>query len=234
VTERLYLDDAYQREFDADVVARDGAWCRLSRTLFYPGGGGQPADRGQLRWDGGAAEVATVREDDAGCVWHQVGDGALPAAIHGVLDWPYRYTLMRYHGLMHVVNAIARAHFGGVITGVQIGAEQSRIDFRLPDFAREKLPDFEALVNAVITRDLPVAPSTITEEEFRARPELVRTLNVAPPVVDGQVRIVSIQDFDEQACGATHVHATGEIGSAQILRFDNKGKDNKRLYWKLA
>ena len=62
----------------------------------------------------------------------------------------------------------------------------------------------------------------------------MRTLNVAPPVIDGQVRIVSIEGFDEQACGAPHVHATGEIGSAQIVRFDNKGRDNKRLYWKLS
>jgi misacylated tRNA(Ala) deacylase len=246
VTVRLDLGDPYVREFDAEVVACADGWCALSRTAFHPGGGGQPPDRGDLvahgaaDGRGGAAGGETVgvldiREDAAGRVWHRV-DRWLAAGtiVRGVLDWPYRYALMRHHGLMHVVNTVARDAYGGVITGVQLGPERSRIDLRLTGFAREQLADFEARVNGVIARGLAVTASVIDEAEFHARPELVRTLNVRPPVVDGRVRVVAIAGFDAQACGGTHVHATGEIGRATIARFDNKGRDNKRFYWDLA
>ncbi len=83
-------------------------------------------------------------------------------------------------------------------------------------------------------RGLPITATTVTEEEFRRRPELVRTLEVQPPVVAGHVRVVEIAGFDAQACGGTHVHTTAEVGRARIVRFDNKGKDNKRFYWELA
>jgi Ser-tRNA(Ala) deacylase AlaX len=140
---------------------------------------------------------------------------------------------MRHHGLLHVVNAVAREAFDGIITGVQIGPDRSRIDFRLPAFSRERLPDLEARVNAVLARGLRVGASTVSEAEFRARPELIRTLEVLPPVVEGRVRVVEMEGFDAQACGGTHVHSTAEIGRARIAKFDNKGKDNKRLYWTL-
>jgi len=234
-TRRLYLDDAYLREFDAEVVESANGACTLTRTAFFPGGGGQPADRGRLAAGGEPLAVADVREDEAGRIWHAVGRDLAPGtAVHGALDWPYRHALMRHHGLMHVVNAVAREAYGGVITGVQIGPDRSRIDFRLAAFSRELLPDFEARVNAVVSRGLRVAAAAVTEEEFRARPELVRTLNVLPPVVDGRVRVVEMEGFDAQACGGTHVHSTAEIGSARIAKFDNKGKDNKRFYWELG
>lgn len=232
---RLYLEDPYLREFDAEVLESAAGWCLLSRTAFYPGGGGQPCDRGQLFLRGEAVRVAGVREDDAGRLWHQIGrELAAGEAVGGTIDWPYRHALMRHHGLMHVVNTIARQRFGGAITGVQIGPDRSRIDFRLAGFARDQIPELEARVNEVLEHRLPVRSSTIEEEEFRRRPELVRTLNVLPPIVDGKVRIVTIEGFDAQACGGTHVHSTGEIGRAHVARFDNKGKDNKRFYWELA
>jgi misacylated tRNA(Ala) deacylase len=235
MTPRLYLEDAYREEFDARVVASDAGSCALDATLFFPGGGGQPPDRGTLAVGGETFPVTEVREDESGVVWHRVGR-ALPsgAAVHGAIDWPHRLALMRHHGLMHVVNAVARELFAGVITGVQIGAERSRVDFRLAGFDRESIPAFEARVNAVLARDLPIRHAVIAEAEFRARPELVRTLNVLPPVVDGMVRVVEIAGFDAQACGGTHVRGTGEIGAARLVKFDNKGKENKRFYWELA
>jgi misacylated tRNA(Ala) deacylase len=232
---RLYLEDPYRREFDAEVLESAGGWCTLSRTAFYPGGGGQPPDRGQLALKGGAVAVSAVREDGGGRVWHQVGfDPAAGEAVRGTIDWPFRYALMRHHGLMHLVNTVARQAFGGVITGVQLGPDRSRIDFKLAGFSRERIAEFERRVNDVIARGLPVRSSTVGEEEYRRRPELVRTLNVLPPVVDGRVRVVEIDGFDAQACGGTHVHSTGEIGRARVAKFDNKGKDNKRFYWDLS
>ena len=234
MTARLYLDSPYLREFDAEVVENAEGWCTLSRTAFFPGGGGQPADRGQLAVRGEPLAVSSLREDEAGRIWHQVGrDLAVGEGVHGTLDWPFRYALMRHHGLMHVANAVARDRYGGFITGVQIGPERSRIDFRLAGFTREQLQEFEDRVNEVVRRDLPIASSHIGEEEFRRRPELVRTLNVMPPVVEGRVRIVEMAGFDVQACGGTHVHSTAEIGPSRIEKFDNKGKDNKRFYWTL-
>ena len=232
---KLYLDDPYQHTFDAEIVVAADGWCALSRTAFYPGGGGQPADRGQLVVEGVPVVVTAVREDEAGAVWHHLGRELAPGTpVRGELDWPWRYGLMRAHALMHVVNTVARDQFGAVITGVQLGPERSRIDFKLGPFSRDQIPAFEDLVNQVMTRGLALTSSTITEEEFRGRPELVRTLEVKPPVIDGRVRVVEIVGFDTQACGGTHVHATSEIGRVRIVRFDNKGKDNKRFYWEFT
>jgi misacylated tRNA(Ala) deacylase len=235
VPAKLYLDDPYLREFDAQVLESAGGWCLLSRSAFYPGGGGQPCDRGSLEVRGEILPVAAAREDDGGRVWHQLGRALEPGEpVRGAVDWPYRYALMRHHGLMHVVNAVARERYGGAITGVQIGPERSRIDFKLSGFSRERLQDFEDRVNQAIDRGFTVRSTVIDEGEFRGRPELVRTLDVLPPVAGGQVRVVEMEGFDAQACGGTHVHSTREIGRARIEKFDNKGKDNKRFYWALA
>ncbi len=235
MTAKVYLEDAYRREIEAEVLESADGWCALSATVFFPGGGGQPHDRGRLVLGGEPIAVSAVREDDAGRIWHQVGRAlAAGTVVRGEIDWPYRHALMRHHGLMHVVNAIARQHLGGAITGVQIGPDRSRIDLALAGFSRERIPELEARVNAVIERGLSVGSSLIGADEFRRRPDLVRTLNVLPPVVDGRVRIVEIEGFDAQACGGTHVHSTREIGRARVAKFDNKGKDNKRFYWELA
>ncbi|HSD20116.1 MAG TPA: alanyl-tRNA editing protein [Anaeromyxobacter sp.] len=235
MTPRLYLEDSYRTGFDGQVVACDAGWCALDATLFFPGGGGQPPDRGTLTVGGEPLAVTEIREDEAGVVWHRVGRDLAPgAAVHGAIDWPHRHAVMRHHGLMHVVNTVARELFGGVITGVQIGAVRSRIDFRLAAFGRDAIPVFEARVNEILAQGLPVRHAVISEAEFRARPELVRTLNVLPPVVDGTVRVVEIAGFDAQACGGTHVRTTTEIGVARLVKFDNKGKDNKRFYWELS
>ncbi|WNG39445.1 alanyl-tRNA editing protein [Archangium violaceum] len=235
MTVRLYLEDSYQREFHAEVLESADGWCVLSRTAFYPGGGGQPCDRGHLSLEGDTVAVSEVREDDAGRIWHRTErELAAGQAVRGTLDWSYRHALMRHHGLMHVVNTVARQHFGGVITGVQLGPEESRIDFKLTGFTREQIPDLESRVNDVLQNSHTVTSSVISEEEFRSRPELIRTLNVLPPIVEGKVRIVEIAGFDAQACGGTHVHSMREIGQARIRKFDNKGKDNKRFYWTLT
>jgi misacylated tRNA(Ala) deacylase len=235
MTPRLYLLDAYRTTFDAAVTSSADGWCSLSQTLFHPGGGGQPHDRGELTLEDDSLPVAAVREDDAGVVWHHVGrDLRAGSPIRGTIDWQHRYAVMRHHALMHVVNTVAMQRFRGLITGVQIGPARSRIDLKLDGFTREQVPELEARVQEVVDHDLEVRASVISEDEFRRRPELVRTLNVLPPVVEGRVRVVEVVGFDAQACGGTHVHSTGEIGQAHVVKFDNKGKDNKRFYWELS
>lgn len=233
--DRLYLVDSYVREFDAKVVASAGGWCVLSQSAFHPGGGGQPPDAGWLAWKNEVFPVTGVREDETGQLWHQLGrDLPLGEPVRGTLDWSIRYALMRYHCLLHVVNAVAYQRHGGRVTGAQIAPEQSRIDLSLANFTRESVPAFEAEVNAVLRRRLHVTAAAIPADELGTRPELVRTLKVQPPVVNGLVRIVELEGFDAQACGGTHVHSTEEIGVARITKFDNRGKDNKRFYWELS
>jgi misacylated tRNA(Ala) deacylase len=231
---KRYLDDPYCRTTIAEVSATEDGWCTLSQTVFYPGGGGQPCDRGEVVALGEAIAVSEVRQDEAGRVWHHIGrDLAVGTMVEAAINWPFRHALMRHHALLHIVNTLAREHYSGIMTGCQLGPDQSRIDFKLPAFARDQLPELETRVNEVIAQGHCVTSSAIDEEEYRRRPELVRTLNVVPPVVDGKVRIVTMVGFDAQACGGTHVHSTTEIGRARLVKFDNKGKENKRFYWRL-
>ena len=233
MTERLYLEDAYCHEFDAQVTESADGWLRLSRTAFHPGGGGQPFDQGWLSWSGASHLVTGMREDGE-LLWHQVGVHVEPGLpVHGRLEWPRRLALMRHHCLLHVVNALAHQRYGGLVSGAEIGVERSRVDLSVTAFNRDELPGFEAAVNEVIGRGLRVNASVVPEAMLEQRPELVRTLKVKPPVVNGGVRIVELEGFDAQACGGTHVHSTGEIGQARIVKFDNRGKNNKRFYWEL-
>lgn len=230
----LYLIDAYIREFDATVVDSDAGWCVLWPTAFYPGGGGQPPDRGWLVWNGETLTVRGVRVDTAGRVWHDIGrDVPLAARVRGTIDWPTRFAYMRYHCLLHVVNAVAHRRFGGLVTGAQIAADRSRVDLSVTGFTRHDLPALEAEVNAVARQGRRVRSVVERADALTARPELVRTLTVRPPVVDGTVRVVEIEGFDAQACGGTHVHSTLEIGEARVTKFENRGKHNKRFYWEL-
>jgi misacylated tRNA(Ala) deacylase len=234
VTERLYLEDAYCREFEARVTESVDGWSRFSRSAFHPGGGGQPFDQGWIS-SGGHSHPVTGMREDGDLLWHQL-DVHLGAGqtVQGRLDWPRRLALMRHHCLLHVVNALANQRFGGLVTGAEIGPERSRVDLSVTAFSRDDLPAFEAAVNEVIGRGLRVRASVVPEATLETRPELVRTLKVRPPVVNGSVRIVELEGFDAQACGGTHVHSTAEIGEARVVKFDNRGKNNKRFYWELA
>lgn len=235
MTRRRYLEEPYLDACDAKVTAVENGWLCLSDTVAYPGGGGQPADRLSLAAFGAERVVADTKVDASGDVWLLVDDDIpLGAFVTCRIDWAFRYALMRHHALMHIVNTLAAQMYGGVQTGTQLGPERSRVDFRFPAFDRAWLPAFETAVNDVIGRDLPISSALITEAEFRARPELIRTRDVKPPVEDGHVRVVEIHGFDAQACGGTHVHSTYEIGRAETAGYDNKGADNKRIYWALA
>ena len=233
-TERLFLEDPYLREFDAVVTSSLDGWLQLSRTAFHPGGGGQPFDLGWIRREGSPHPLTGMREDGE-ALWHQIGaDVEIGQEVRGVLDWPRRHALMRHHCLLHVVNALAHQRFGGLVSGAEIGPDRSRVDLSVTAFSRDDIPAFEAAVNEVIRRALRVRASFVSEASLGERPELVRTLKVKPPVVNGTVRIVELEGFDAQACGGTHVHSTEEIGEARIVKFDNRGKNNKRFYWELV
>lgn len=233
MTRRLYLDDEYLTTCEATVIAIDDGWLTLSDTVVFPGGGGQPADRVTIEVAGQTYPNTSVNSSGAVRVEarEQIEVGTL---VRCRIDWPFRFALMRHHALMHIVNTVGLRSYHGLQTGTQLGPERSRIDFRFPTFDRAWLPKFEEEVNEVIRRALPIRSEVITEQEFHARPDLIRTKNVSPPTESGGVRIVEIGDFDAQACGGTHVRSAEEIGTATVDGFDNKGRENKRIYWVLA
>jgi misacylated tRNA(Ala) deacylase len=132
-----------------------------------------------------------------------------------------------------VLNTIALRDYNGWITGVQIGEDYSRIDFKLDNFTPALAVELEEKVNIVLQQNHTLKAYYISEEEFHQRNDLLRTLEANPPVAHGQVRVVEIEGFDAQACGGTHVHSTLEVGKFSIYRTDNKGKNNKRFYVRL-
>lgn len=144
-----------------------------------------------------------------------------------------RAALTRQHTVLHVLNTIALRDHSAWITGAQIGPDYSRIDFKWEGFSPVVCASLEQKVNAIIDANLPIVSYYVKEDEFRQREDLLRTLEVKPPVIDGQVRVVEISGFDAQACGGTHVGSTAAVGRFSIYKTENKGKVNKRLYIRL-
>jgi misacylated tRNA(Ala) deacylase len=237
-TARLYWEDDHCFETDAQVVAIRDHVLAFDRTCFYPGGGGQPADSGRAVLHGDQVlEIVTVCADAHNVIWH-TSRAAAPAGSIGqpvrlILDRERRLALTRYHTVLHVLNTVALRDHGGWITGVQIGTDYSRIDFKLEGFSQALCEELEGKVNAVLAQSHPLKAYTLAEAEFRARGDLLRTLEARPPVLDGRVRVVEIEGFDAQACGGTHVSNTSELGRLSIFRAENKGRINKRLYVRL-
>lgn len=237
-TERLYHRLAADEPATVRVVATQGDAVALDCSPFYPGGGGQPPDHGWLTdAEGRPVAVVDVWAEESGDLWHRLAApaaGIAPGArLTAQVDAPRRVALARQHTVLHVLNTVAMRRFDAWITGCQIGVESSRIDFKLARMTPQLIAEIEAGVNAVLAADHPVHAELMAEDEFRGRPDLLRTLDVRPPVVDGCVRVVRIEGFDAQACGGTHVSHVREIGLLRVVRSENKGRQNKRLYVRL-
>jgi misacylated tRNA(Ala) deacylase len=238
-TDRIYLLDDHCFETEAVIISVREDTVALDRTCFYPGGGGQPPDAGWLKVQTGPTlEITGVYADPAGVLWHVSLASPPPAAlgqpVRAILNKDRRLALMRYHTVLHVLNTITLRDYNAWITGVQIGVEHSRIDFKIEAFSPALCAELEAKVNAVLVEAHPLRSYYLSEEEFNARPDLLRTLVAKPPVMEGRVRVVEIEGFDAQACGGTHVRTTAEVGAFSIFRTENKGRLNKRLYVRLT
>ncbi|MFN7190616.1 MAG: alanyl-tRNA editing protein [Rhodospirillales bacterium] len=228
MTEELFREDAYLKTATAQVIAATPAGIVLDRTIFYPMGGGQPGDTGTLvRADGTRLAIADTRKGEGG-ILHIAAEGqALPAAGEPVtleIDWARRHRHMRMHTALHLLCAVVPAG----VTGGQIGADRSRLDFDPGEVVFDKAA-IEAGLNRLIAEDAPVAPRWVEESELDARPELVRTMSVQPPRGAGRVRLLDIAGVDLQPCGGTHVARTGEIGAVVVEKIESKGKRNRRV-----
>lgn len=209
----------------------------LGRTPFYPGGGGQLADRGVLRWEHGEAAVVGFEPSDLG-MWHLLADQAEPAGrVQAAVDVRFRQLMRELHTGTHILNALIFRQFdGALVTGVQMQEDGSaRMDFDLPDADNDRLRALEPELNDVIGQDLGVGDGYVPLEEARSRHGLIRSRSVAPPPTpDGMVRIVEIAGLDRQACGGTHLASTGGSHPLRVLRVENKGRHNRRVRIALA
>ena len=230
MAELLFRDDAYLRSCEATVVGVDERGIRLDRTVFYPVGGGQPGDTGQLkRADGRAVAITDARKGDGlDDVLHVPAPGsALPTVGERVtveIDWDRRYRLMRMHTCLHLLCAVVP----GAVTGGQISDGKARLDFDVPGESLDKAAITEKL-NALIAADHPATPRWITDAELAAQPDLVRTMSVKPPTGFGKVRLLDIAGVDLQPCGGTHIRHTAEIGRVEVTKIENKGRQNRRV-----
>jgi misacylated tRNA(Ala) deacylase len=229
VVELLFREDPYLRACEATVTAVHDGGVELDRTIFYPLGGGQAGDTGRL----GDWRVAnTVKGNSPDSVLHLVENLAGVKAGMKValeIDWERRHRLMRFHTALHLLGAVVKAP----VTGGRIAEDKAHLDF---DIEMEKLvkDEIETRLNHLISSCYQTSARWITDAELDARPELVKTMSVAPPRGGGRVRLLEIPGVDLQACGGTHVRNTGEIGRLAVARIRSEGKRNKRVTLTLA
>jgi len=220
----------YMREFEGRVMKSEGSRVILDQTAFNPRGGGLVSDLGTL---GGSGLTEVIKEDEE--IIHLLKEPVplkVGETVHGMLDWDRRYKIMRMHTTAHILSAIVNKETGGLITGNQISPDESRVDFSLDQFDRERLSDYAAKANDVVKRGVDIKTYFMNREEALATPGLVKLANAMPPSVS-ELRIVQIGDVDTQADGGVHVANTREIGEIVVQRAENKGKSNRRLYFSL-
>lgn len=230
----LYMDDSYMKEFDAQSVEVKENGVVLDQTAFYYRGGGQPSDTGKLVVDGKEYAVKEVRKEQGEVVHvlEQKPEFGAGVQVHGILDWEKRYKHMKMHTAAHVLAGGMASERGALITGNQIGEEQTRFDFSLENFDRELMESAIARANEKLAENLEVKTYILPREEAMKIPGVVKLANVLPPAIK-ELRIVDIGGYDVQADGGTHVKNTGECGRIKLLKMENKGKNNRRIYFGL-
>jgi len=230
MSEWLFHTDSYIREFSARVTAVQDQRVALDKTAFYPTGGGQPCDHGQLTAGGQQWPVVNVRKDGDE-IWHEV-EGEPPsvgAEVTGHVNWERRHALMRTHTALHMLAGVIWRDYGAQVTGGNMEPLRARMDFEFESMSRDLVKEIEEKVNAEISAARPITSKILPREEAFAIPDLIRTkINLLPAGI-AQVRVVDIVGLDLQADGGTHVANTKEVGRIKITDYKSKGKINKRL-----
>lgn len=231
-TEFLFRSDAYLKSTPARVLeVTDDGGVVLDRTVFYANSGGQPGDTGTIELDDGSriAVTGTLHPDgDKTRILHATApDQRLPpvgAAIRAEIDWDRRYRLMRMHTALHLLSVV----FPFPVTGGSVGEDKGRLDFDMPEVPTD-LDAVEARLNALIAGDHAVSAEWITDAQMQENLDLIKTMNVKPPMGQGRVRLIRIGEIDLQPCGGTHVARTSEIGPVKLGKIEKKGAQNRRV-----
>lgn len=236
MTGNIYALDAYARNVTANVVEVDADDSRvlLDKTVFYPGGGGQPHDLGVLSVGSseGEDQLAVVRVTaDRDKVWHWLEGGLPPrgSTVEASIDWDRRYALMRTHTAMHALCGVIWDRFQSPVTGGDMKPGQGRLDFELPDWNPEFKLEVEAELNRQLELRRRVDVSFLPRGEADQDPSLIRTkVSLLPPELE-EVRVIDIVGLDRQADGGTHVHNTEEVGVVTIGKVESKGRGFRRI-----
>ncbi|HSL09786.1 MAG TPA: alanyl-tRNA editing protein [Actinomycetota bacterium] len=235
MTERLSATDAYLATCEASVTAVIDAGVVLDRTVFYARGGGQPGDRGVLRWNGGSVPVVdTITSRETGDVLHVVADAAeippVGTVVTAEIDWERRHRLMRTHTALHALSGVIFTGHGAKVTGGNMDDDGSaRMDFELDAMSQELGRDVEDTLNARLAEGREVRVLFLPRAEALADPDLIRTkVSLIPQSVD-PIRVIDIDGIDRQADGGTHVRSTSEVGAVRVVKTESKGKANKRM-----
>lgn len=224
MTELIYFEDCYVREFDAEVVGVEDSQVVLDRTAFYPVGGGQPSDTGKI--GGVGVEKAEKKGEE---VYHILAGNPPEEGekVHCTIDWERRYSHMKYHTAQHILSAIVLEDYGGKTTGNQVYADRARIDFDTS--ISDKIEEVEEKVNSIIGEGRKIEIYTMAREEAVEKLDPERTrIDLLPESIE-ELRIVEIEGLDKTACAGTHVNNTNELGDFEITETKSKGKGRKRV-----
>jgi misacylated tRNA(Ala) deacylase len=234
MTELIYAQDSYVKEFSAVVTGHDTEQngVLLDRTAFYPGGGGQPNDVGELRAGDVTYMVSKVKRGNVHII-----EGDLPAVgteVMGVVDWDRRHKLMRTHTAMHILCGVIWRDYGASVTGGNMDVLSGRMDFEFEAMTGDLMAEIEAKINAEVEAARDIAVQVLPREEAFQIPDLIRTkINLLPAGIQ-EIRTVEIKGLDLQADGGTHVANTREVGTLKLTNYKNKGGINKRLYVEIS
>jgi misacylated tRNA(Ala) deacylase len=231
----LYMEDSFLKEFDAEVKeVNDSKFIVLNNTAFYPNSGGQPHDTGIIKTESGDEYKVVFVGKFSGNISHEVDHEGLKLGdkVHCTLDWDRRYKLMRNHTAAHILSEMVHKETGALITGNQLNVDKSRIDFSQENYDVEKIKDCIQKSNEIIDKDLPIKAYFLPREEAMQLPQLTKLAKGLPDSIK-EIRIVEIIGYDKQGDGGTHVKSLKEVGHLEFIKAENKGKNNRRVYFKL-
>jgi misacylated tRNA(Ala) deacylase len=232
MTERIYLEDAYSKEFDAKVTSVNNNAVVLDRTMFYATGGGQPCDTGIISHNGESYRVVETKNEgeDVLHILDRTFNGGIGDEIYGVIDWERRYMHMRLHTAIHLIDAIMEKRKAGSITGGQIYDDRARVDFDVPGMDKEMVMKILEETQKIIEEGRKVYPEVLSKEKALSIENLSRT-EPGRKLLESldKVRVIVIEGFDMQMDGGTHVANTKEVGRLSLVKYENKGSHNKRV-----
>ncbi len=234
MTELLCLKDSYLKECDATVIEANGKEVVLDKTVFYPRGGGQPTDHGKLIVGDNEFSVLNVFKKDGRIIHELDREGVVAGSTAKcILNWERRYKLMRSHTAAHVLGSMMYKEANVLITGNQIEEDKIRFDFNLETFDRTVFDTIITKANETLKGDIELKIYTLPREEAMKIEGVVKLAVALPPQIS-ELRIVEIPGIDIQADGGTHVKNIKECGQIELIKLENKGKDNRRIYFKIT